>query len=174
MSSSPDLQPSPAENSPDQRLTWERWPLREDPRRWWKLPLVGLVVLAVGAVLVVSLPLTAGIALGLALVVTLWPYLLPRQYAVGEEGVSLRQGFYGTRRSWTEVESCRKLAEGYLFQLRPGEGVRSPRPNLLFPGSKELFLPFPVEPEKFEMLKSILALHIPTGVERKNETTLNG
>jgi hypothetical protein len=168
MSPSPDLQPSTAENSPGQTLTWERWPLREDPRRWWKLLLVGLVVLAVGAVLVVSLPLTAAIALGLALVVTLWPYLLPRQYEVGEEGVSLRQGFYSARRGWQEVESCRKLAGGFLLPLRPRAGTRTPRPNLLFPGSKELFLPFPLEPENLRLLESLLSRHIPIHVERNN------
>jgi hypothetical protein len=165
MSSSPDLQPSTAENSPSQSLTWERWPLREDPRRRWKLLLVGVVVLAVGLVLVVSLPLTAAIALGLALVVTLLPYLLPRQYGVGEEGVWLRQGYYRVRRGWQEVANCRKLGEGYLLQIRPGEGAKPPRPNLLFPGSKELFLPLPLEPEKLRLLESRLSRHIPADLD---------
>lgn len=161
MSLPPDPAPPEAGSLPSQPLAWERWPLREDPRRWWKLLLVGLMVLAVGAVLVVSLPPTAAIALGLALVATLLPYLLPRHFEVGESGLEFRQGFYVYRRDWNEIKDCRKLAGAYLLSFRPSKRGGLPRPNLFSPGSKELVLAFPLEPEKLELLGSRLSRHIP-------------
>jgi hypothetical protein len=143
------------------RLEWERWKLREDPRRSGKLTLLGVVILLVGAVLVVSLPITAAVALGLALVATLSPYLLPRRFEVGEEGVLLRQGFYTTRREWSELENYQKITQGYLLQTRLKEGLKSARPNRLFPDSGQLFLPFPLESEKLPILEATLLRHIP-------------
>lgn len=155
-------EPLPGAGEPETHLEWERWHLREDPRRWLKLLLLAIVVLLVGVVLVVSLPLTAAIALGLALVVTLLPYLLPRRFVVENSGVSIHQGFYSTRRAWAEIESYKKITQGYLLQLRPKEGSKPPRPNLLTPNTRELFLPSPLEIEKQTSLKDLLSRHIPT------------
>ena len=157
---------SPAEPSKDaqpggESLKWERWKLLEDQRRWVKLSLLIVVVLLEGVVLVVSLPITAAVALGLALVAALLPYLLPRRFEVGEKGFSIRQGFYATRRDWCVIESYQKGGQGYLLFIRLRENVKPARPNLFPPNSNKLFLPFPLESEKLPLLESILLRHIP-------------
>lgn len=141
-------------------LEWERWQLKEDPRRLVRLSLLALLVMLVGAVLVVSLPITAAVALGLALVIALLPYLMPRRFLVAPEGLLIRQGFYNARREWLEFDGCQPVEGGYLLHLRPDSGPKSFRPNLLSPASKELFLPLPLEPEKVPVLERVLKNYI--------------
>lgn len=139
-------------------LEWERWQLKEDPRGLVRLSLLVLLVLLVGAVLVVSLPLTAAVVLGLALVIALLPYVMPRRYMVGPEGLFIRQGFYVTRREWADFEGCQALNSGYLLPLRQDRQTR--RPNLLAPAGREVFLPLPLEPEKAIFLRQTLEKYL--------------
>jgi hypothetical protein len=148
-------------NQPSPELEWERWHLKEDPRRLVRLSLLALLVVLVGAVLVVSLPIMAAVALGLALVVALLPYLMPRRFLLGQQGLSIRQGFYVILREWSEFDGCQPVKGGYLLNLRPVSRPKSPRPNLLSPSFKELFLPLPLEPEKVPLLAILLENYIP-------------
>lgn len=143
------------------RLEYERWPLREDPRRWPRLILLLAVVLVVGTILVISLPLLAAIGLGLALVATLLPYFLPRRYEVDGSGIAIWQGFYGFRRPWAEIESYQRLEAGYLLHFRPIGVTKSVCSNLLAANSKSFLVPLPVESEKMVLLEILLTRHIP-------------
>jgi hypothetical protein len=148
-------------------LTWERWPLQEDPRRLARLGLLGLLGGLVGAVLVASLPLTAAVALGMAMAVAVLPYLMPRRFRLTPEGLSIRQGFYTTRRVWADFEAFQPVKAGYLFQIRLDIKSKPNRPNLLLPDTTKLFLPFPLEPEKAVALEQALASYM---VELKTGT----
>ncbi len=141
-------------------LEWERWHLKEDPHRLVRLSLLLLLVALVGAVLVVSLPITAAVALGLALVVAVLPYVMPRRFVVRPEGLSIRQGFYVIRREWSAFDGCEPVGSGYLLHLCPVSGLKPLRPNLLSPSSKELFLPLPLEPEKVPTLEKAFKEYI--------------
>lgn len=137
-------------------LAWERWPLQEDPARLARLGLGGLLVALVGAVLVISLPLTAAVALGLALVSVLLPYLRPRRFLLTQEGLCVRQWFYTNRRTWPDFEAYQTVKGGYLLHIRPGMGPKPGRPNRFSPAARELFLPVPLEPEKALALEKVL------------------
>jgi hypothetical protein len=122
--------------------------------------LLGVVGGLVGSALVASLPLTAAVALGLALAVAVLPYLLPRRFQLNPEGLSIRQGFYITRRVWTDFEAFHPVKGGYLFQRRGDVKSKSNRPNLLLPGTTELFLASPLEPEKAAALEQALVSYL--------------
>ena len=142
------------QDDPPGPLEWERWQLKEDPRWLVRLSWLVLLVMLVGAVLVVSLPITAAVALGLALVIALLPYVMPRRFMVGPEGLLIRQGFYISRREWTDFEGWQSLENGFLLPLRPDR--KSSRPNLFAPATGEVFLPLPLEPEKAVLLRQML------------------
>jgi hypothetical protein len=143
-----------------ENLAWERWLLKEDPRRLVKLGLSGLLGGLVGVILVVSLPLTAAVALGLALAVAVLPYLMPRRFRLTPQGLSISQGFYTTTRLWSDFEAYQAVKGGYLLQIRPDARLKSNRPNQLAPASRELFLPLPLEPAKAAALALALGKFI--------------
>jgi hypothetical protein len=148
--------PAPGETE----LEWERWSLKEDSRGFARLLLVMLLVLLVGVVLVVSLPPAAAIALGLALVTALLPYLLPRRFRVGPDGLSIRHGFYNTHRAWSGIEGIQPVKGGYLLYLCQATSLKPARLSLLSQDPTKLLLPRPLEPGKAAALAKLLQNHI--------------
>src|SRR4051812_1085966 len=87
-------------------LEWQRWPLREDGQAGLlRAGGVVLLILLVGVVLLVSLPTTTAIVLGVPVVLAFLPYFLPRRYRLSNEGLAVIRGFWNDRREWTEFQT---------------------------------------------------------------------
>ena len=101
-------------------LEWQRWPLGEAGRTGWlRAGAIILLILLVGAVLLVSLPPTTAIVLGVPVALAFLPYFLPRRYRLSNEGLVVTRGFWTDRREWAEFGSYQPGVEGYWLLAGP-------------------------------------------------------
>ncbi len=144
---------------PGSILEWQRWPLAEDgPKGWLKAGAVLLLVVIIGAVLLVSLPPTVALGLGVLVGLALLPYFLPRRYLVSEHGVVMNRGFWNDRREWADFRGYSRASDGYW--LLPESST--PRPlGLIRAGRvREFYLARPLDPSTALALETALTAHL--------------
>jgi hypothetical protein len=130
--------------TPGLPLEWQRWPLREAGQTGWlRAGAVILLILLVGAVLLVSLPPTTAIVLGVPVALAFLPYFLPRRYHLSNQGLVVTRGFWTDRREWAEFGSYQPGAEGYWLLAAPTRPSGFQRALQ----TRAFYLPRPLDPQ---------------------------